>query len=124
MQASGHTFASGAREADCSMRGPSVRGGTLSGGTSLLCFQLGFQLGNPGFEWGNGFLDLGRGVARRDVFRAVPIERHDLDEKYALDDAARFRFGELRDEIRVLAGVGHAGMTEDLQPGALWIIPS
>ena len=89
---------------------------------SGMAAELGFQLGNPGPKRGKGLLDLGSRVAGSDVFRAVPIERHDFDEKQSFDDAARFRFGEPGDHFRVPVGVGHAGMTEDFQPGALCVI--
>ena len=41
---------------------------------SVLNFELGFEFGDPLPQRLNGFFDFGGRVARRDVFRAVPVE--------------------------------------------------
>ena len=47
----------------------------------------------------SGFFDFGGLVARRGVFRAVPIERGDLNEEQPLDDAMDFGFRKLHDKF-------------------------
>ena len=66
---------------------------------------MGFKFGDTGPQWGDGFGDFFSGVARRDVFRAVPIEGNNVDEVNAFDEAAVGGFGELCNDLRVLAGV-------------------
>ena len=43
--------------------------------------QLGFQLGDAGFQRRDIVCDLGHSEARGDVLRTVPVVRNDLDEE-------------------------------------------
>lgn len=90
--------------------------------TSGLFCELGFQLGDAGSEGGDGAFDFGGGVARRDVFRAVPVVADDVDQNQPLGDRAGGGFGEGFDEVGVLARVEHAGVAEDLQPRAMRVV--
>ena len=89
---------------------------------SVQDFELGFEFSDALPQRLNGFFDFGGRVARRDVFRTVPIERDDLDEEQPFDQAMDFRFGELRDQFGMLARVLDAGVAEDLQAFATWVI--
>jgi len=52
---------------------------------SVLDFELGFEFSNALPQRLNGSFDFGGGIARRDVFRTVPIERDDLNEEQSLE---------------------------------------
>ena len=55
---------------------------------SVACGELGFQLGDAGFQRRDIACQLGGSEARGDVLRAVPIVRNDLDEEQPLYLAA------------------------------------
>ena len=78
-------------------------------------FELGFEFRDTLPQRLNGLFDFGGRVARRDVFRAAPIERNYLDEEQPLNQAMDFRFGELRNQFVMLARVLDAGVAKDLQ---------
>jgi hypothetical protein len=90
--------------------------------TSVSGFEFRFEFSDALSQRLNDFFDFGGGIARRDIFGAVPIEREDVDEDEALDDAPGLRLGQLRDEFGMLAGVLHAGVAENFQALAIWII--
>jgi len=60
--------------------------------------ELRFKFGDPSLQRSyDVLLDFLHRVARRDVLRAIPIERNDVDKKEAFHAGPDFRFGELRD---------------------------
>ncbi len=62
-----------------------------------LC-ERGFEFGDAPAQGRDCLFDLGRGVARRDVFRAIPVEGNHVDEKEPFDDVPGLRLGELLDQ--------------------------
>ena len=88
----------------------------------MFCFQLGFQFGDALFQRRYGRFNFGGSVARRNVFRAVPIERKHVDEEESLDQAAGCRFGELGNQFWMLTGILHASVAEELQPFATRVV--
>ena len=71
---------------------------------------------------GDGFFYFGGGVARGDVFGAVPVVGNYIDEEDAFDDALDFGFGEFFHEFGMFAGVLGARVAEDLESGLVGII--
>ena len=84
--------------------------------------ELGFQLGDAGFQRRGILFHLRGGEARGDVLRAVPVVGNDLDEEQALHLAAERFGGELIDQLGMLARVEHAGVAEQLEPGAVRVV--
>src|SRR6185369_14059550 len=84
--------------------------------------QLGFEFGDAPFQGSHCGFHFLRGVARRDVFGAIPIEGNDVDKEQAFDDSADLGLGELSNEFGMAAGVLDPAMAEDLQPGAPGVI--
>ena len=67
-------------------------------------------------------LDFLESVARGDVLLAVPVEGNDIDENQAFHQARDGRISQSRDEFGMFPGVFDPGVTDDLQPGPVWII--
>lgn len=61
-------------------------------------------------------------IARCNVFRTIPIERYNLDEKQPFHNALNIGFRELLDKFRMFPGVFDTGVAHDLKPRPLRII--
>jgi len=62
------------------------------------------------------------GETRRDVFGAVPVECHDVDDEEALDNGLDLFFGQLRNEFRMFAGVFDSSMAENFETVAFGVV--
>ncbi len=81
-----------------------------------------FQFRDAGFQ-GRGILfHLGGSEARGDVLRTVPVVGNDLDQKQPLHPAPERFGGELIDQLGMLARIEHAGVPEQLEPGAVRVV--
>ena len=73
--------------------------------------ELGFQLGNAGFQRRDIFFHLGGREARGDVLRAIPVVRDNLDKDQPFDFAAEKLGRKLIDQLGMFARVEHTSMT-------------
>ena len=87
-----------------------------------LSLELSFEYGYPLSQWIDELLDFGRGVAWRDVLRAVPIEGDDVDKEDPLHDALNLRLCELCYQLGMFARILHPRVAEDFQPRTLRIV--
>src|SRR6266566_3811283 len=85
-------------------------------------FQFSFEFCDALFERAYQFLDFLGSIARRDVFGTVPVEGKHLNEKQACHDAVNVRFGQVLDEVRMLARVLNTGVTKNFESRALRIV--
>ena len=54
--------------------------------------------------------------------RAVPVVRHDLDQKQPLNFVSKLLRSELIDELGMPARIEYAGMAEQFEPFASWVV--
>ena len=66
--------------------------------------------------------ELGLAKSRHDMLRAVPVERDEMDDEFALDLGSVLWQGELRHEFRIGGKIPRLDMRIDLEPAPVRVV--